>query len=108
MFSAGPITVGTPVAALAALALSVVAIAVAVRRRAALPGASGALVAVGLLLMSVAAGSPVLERPDADEVVVMVDLSPSTRGARYRDAGFLKQRVGQLLGGTRYRTVYFA
>ncbi len=38
----------------------------------------------------------------------MVDLSPSTRGAQFRNAWFLKQRITQLVGNSSYQTIAFA
>lgn len=38
----------------------------------------------------------------------MVDLSPSTRTATYRDPAALRGRIGQLLGRSPHRVVYFA
>lgn len=42
------------------------------------------------------------------EVVVMVDLSPSTRGANYRSRSLLDARIHELLGSQRYRVRAFA
>ena len=108
MFHAGPVTMAMPVLALVGLALTVVVIVLGFARRVALPRGSALLIAPGLILLAVAAGRPTLDVRDEDEVVVMVDLSPSTRTARYRDVEFLKARIPQLLGGTPYRTVHFA
>src|SRR5687767_12111895 len=108
MFRAGPVTFDEPLLALVALGLSLVAIIVAMRRRVDLPPASRLLVIAGLILLSLAAGVPGLDRQDADEVVVMVDLSPSTRAARYRDSEFLHRRIAELLGSTPHRTIYFS
>src|SRR6266508_915381 len=47
-------------------------------------------------------------QPEPREIAVMVDLSPSTRTAQYRDAKFLQQRIRTLLGQNPYRVVYFS
>ena len=77
----------------AALVVFAFAVMVAWYRRPALPVLSKVLGAIGLLLLAVAAGSPVWNRPSVSEVVVMVDLSASTRGASYRDPVALRARV---------------
>src|SRR4051812_16777268 len=94
-----PITFESVRALSAALAVFAIAIIVAWSRRPALPTLSKALGAVGLLLLAAAAGEPVWHRPSGDDVVVMVDLSPSTRGAGYRDPAALRARVASLLRG---------
>ena len=38
----------------------------------------------------------------------MVDLSPSTRGARFRNPDFLRQRLAQLIGDAPYQLIAFA
>jgi hypothetical protein len=108
MFRIGPVTLAEPLLALIALSLSLVAIAIAFRRRIDLPQTSRFLIVAGLLVLSFAAGLPTFDRSDNDEVLVMVDLSPSTRTARYRDPAFLRKRIDQLLGHTSHRTIYFA
>ena len=46
--------------------------------------------------------------PAVQEVVVMVDLSASTRTAEFRHRDWLEKRIAQLLGATLHRVVYFA
>jgi len=91
-----------------ALLLAVGAVALVVVRRPALArltlGAGG--VALGLLVLAVAGLT--WHRPAESEVVVMVDLSASTRGATYRDRDELQRRIGELLGSTPHREVYFS
>src|SRR5438045_2460629 len=83
-------------------------VGVAIFRRPDVPRSSQVLVLLGLLLAALAAGEAAYLRADRHVVVVMVDLSPSTRTARYRDAKFLQQRIGTLLAGNSYRIVYFS
>jgi hypothetical protein len=92
----------------AGAALVLVAVLVASWRRPSVPLATKLLGLMGMLLLAAAAGTPVLERDRVEPVVVMVDLSPSTRGARYRDAESLRGRIRGLLGDAPYRTFYFA
>jgi hypothetical protein len=47
---------------------------------------------------------PLLTTP---HIIVMLDLSPSTRGASYRDSAALNQRIAQLLPRTPYRIETF-
>src|SRR3954463_10221207 len=83
-------------------------VGVALFRRPDMPGRSQVLVLLGLLLLGLAAGEVAYLQKDPHEIVVMVDLSPSTRGAQYRDVKFLKQRIGTLLRDRSYRIVYFS
>src|SRR5205085_128790 len=93
-----PITFESVRALSAALVVLAFAVVVTWYRRPALPVVSKVLGAVGLLLLAVAAGEPRWHRPSGNEVLVMVDLSPSTRGAGYRDPAALRARVASLLG----------
>ena len=85
-----------------------VIIGVAIFRRPDIPERSQGLVLLGLLLLGLAAGEIAYLQKDPHEIVVMVDLSPSTRGAQFRDATLLKQRIGTLLRDQTYRIVYFS
>jgi hypothetical protein len=91
-----------------ALAAGLAAALVAWRRRLRLPSASMVAIAAGMLALALAAGGLQWDRPRAGEVAVMVDLSASTRGARYRDPAALDRRIAQLLGSTPYRLIFFA
>src|SRR5881392_573553 len=104
----GPVTFGSPATLYASLGLVALAAAVVVLRRPAIPGATKALAGVGLALLALAAGEMLWRRPVAREVAVMVDLSPSTRAADYRNREALERRVRQLLGNTPHRFYYFA
>src|SRR3954469_23263913 len=103
-----PITFAAPAMLYASLALVALAAAVVLTRRPAMPGATKVLAGIGLVLLSLAAGEMLWRRPVAREVAVMVDLSPSTRSAAYRNREAMERRVRQLLGDTPYRFHYFS
>ncbi|HEY8751913.1 MAG TPA: vWA domain-containing protein [Tepidisphaeraceae bacterium] len=77
-------------------------------RRPGLTVSTTVLGGLGLALLAVAAGLPSWNRPTPGSVGVMVDLSPSTRTATYRDRALLDRRVHQLLGDLPYRISYFS
>jgi hypothetical protein len=93
-----------------AIALCVAAIGVSLLWWKGLPVPRGAKIVLSAasLLLALAAGEPNWMLPAAKEVVVMVDLSPSTRGAAYRDRAALDRRIRELLGSTPYRIELFA
>jgi Ca-activated chloride channel homolog len=105
---AHPVTFASLFTLYASLALVALAAAVVLLRRPALPLMTKVLAGMGLLVLSLAAGEMVWRRPAAREVAVMVDLSPSTRSAAYRDRAALERRVGELLGETPHRFYYFS
>lgn len=61
----------------------------------------------GLVLLVLAAGQPGWVRLVPGDVWVMVDLSPSTRTANFRDPDWLNQRLDSLLQGVPYRLILF-
>jgi hypothetical protein len=63
---------------------------------------------IGLLLIAAACAQPIWHRMTRGTIAVMVDLSPSTRGAGFRDAGEVRQRVGELVGDENYQLIGFA
>ena len=89
-------------------ALALCALGAARRRRVRAPAAALALAGAGLAALTLAAGGPVLTRSTRQEVLAMVDLSASTRGAAYRSVAWLNRRIAQLAGGVPVRVVYFA
>src|SRR5688500_13716474 len=97
---ATPITFTHPTYLWTGLALAGAAALVVLLLRPAAPVLTKVLCGLGVLLLAAAAGRAVWHRPAAREVAVVVDLSSSTRGARYRDRAALEGRVRQLLGGT--------
>lgn len=108
MLAAFPLTFAAPWAGYSALCVAALAAVVTVWRRPAAPGTTLWLCGFGLALLGLAAAGLTWHRPAAVEVAVLVDMSPSTRTAGYRDRDALEQRVRQLLGDTPYRVWYFA
>jgi hypothetical protein len=95
-------------ALLAALGLVGATIAIAIFRHIALRRMPRLIFALGAILLAVSAGGPRWERRPIGSVVVMVDLSPSTRGATFRDRSALDQRIRQLLGPLLYQAIGFS
>jgi hypothetical protein len=81
---------------------------IAGRRNPAVPAATLALGGAGAALLALAAAGPTWLRPAGKPVAVLVDLSPSTRGAAYRDTAFLNRRLDELLGGRPRDLRFFA
>ena len=77
-------------------------------RRIRLPRWSIFMGLAGLVLLCLGAGGLAIRWRGRPNIVVMVDLSPSTRTARFRDIQHLRQHVEQLLGGLSYRIVWFS
>src|SRR5262245_25949135 len=64
--------------------------------------------ALASALVALAAAGLYATRQHEGEIVVMVDLSPSTRSADYRDPATLNAQLAQLLPGRRPRLIAFA
>ncbi len=75
--------------------------------RASRPHGAAWLIAAIVSLACAAAGMSIL-RPERQRVAVMVDLSASTRTARYRDPAQLNHRISQLVGDTPRDIIYFS
>src|SRR6267143_1203915 len=88
--------------------LALLVILIAFIRRPDMPRSSQILLALALVLLTLGAGQLAYLQPDLREVIVMVDLSPSTRTAQYRDPKFLQQRISTLLNKTPHRVLYFS
>jgi hypothetical protein len=103
-----PLVFGSP--RLLGLALLMVGLMVAIAsiRRIAMRGAARICILMGAISLAIAAGQPIWNRPARGSVTVMVDLSPSTRGATFRDRAALLLRVHQLLGDVPYQLIGFA
>lgn len=97
--------VGSSSALWCAAALGVAAIVLTVRRG---PAAVGAFISAGIVILVLAAGNLSMMIPAAGRIAVMVDVSPSTRGAGFRRMEMLHRRLDQLLGNSRYNLVFFA
>lgn len=108
MNSPVPLTFDAPVIGALALLVLVGAIAVAALRRPAMPTSALVLAGIGGAVLALAAGGAAWQARDAAAVVVMVDLSPSTRGANYRDPAELRRRIEELLGKTPHEIRWFA
>jgi hypothetical protein len=93
---------------IAALVLAAAAAGVFFVRRPDLPPTAAWIALAGLLSLALAAGRPVWHHPAEKTVAVMVDLSPSTRGATFRDPTFLSRRLRDLLGKTPYHVWGFS
>lgn len=92
----------------AACTLLLLTVALVWRRKPAIAKPTTIMGSVSLLVLALGAGELTWLRPSQNQVIVMVDLSGSTRGASFRDPGKLEQRIHQLLGETPYRTIYFS
>ncbi|CAN5673394.1 hypothetical protein BH09PLA1_BH09PLA1_26630 [soil metagenome] len=89
-----------------ALSLVTTAMLIAAVRRIPLPRLSAILIATGMLLMAGAAGAPAYRGHSPPVVAVLVDVSPSMRGASDRDQRSL--RIRQLLGTLAHQEYQFA
>lgn len=90
------------------LALSGLAGSIILVRRPPAPRLTFALGLLGLILLALAAGKPTWNKPSDQTVAVMVDLSASTRTAKYRDRVTLERRIHELLRDVPYRIEFFA
>ncbi len=102
------ISFSSPQLGIAALAAAVAAMGIAIVRRIDIGLLSRLLLAVGIVLLAAAAGEPMWNRPRPGTIAVMVDLSPSTRGAKFRNADVLRRRVRELIGNSPYQLIAFA
>ncbi len=102
------VSFSSPQIGLAALALAIAAAGIAIVRRIDVPIMSAMLLAAGVISLAMAAGGPVWHRSEPGTIAVMVDLSPSTRGARFRDADFLRRRARELIGDSARQFFAFA
>jgi hypothetical protein len=98
----------SPIAMLVAGAVFVLALVVAGMRRPAMPRSALLLLVLGMLLLAIACGRPLLKWPEPKRVAVLVDQSASTRTAGYRDESALQQRIAQLIGDTPHEIIPFS
>lgn len=63
---------------------------------------------LALICFVFAAGQPLWQIAAPGQIAVMVDLSPSTRGASFRQSAALNRRLDQLLAGKPFRLIEFA
>lgn len=99
-------TISSPLILAAAVVLALIVIAFLFHSR--LPSLAKAGLGLAALLLACAAGGLSVQWPRTANVVVMVDLSPSTRTATYRDSAALRARIEQLLPGVAHRQLFFA
>lgn len=88
--------------------LTICVVVIARTRRIDIPKRSQSFILIGMILLTLAAGGVTWLLPDPRDVLVMVDLSPSTRTAQYRNVETLHRRIDQLLGSVPRRLIYFA
>src|SRR5205814_1812044 len=98
----GPLTLESPVLGVAAAGVLLAIVAAALFRRPGMPVSSLLLIVLGALTLALAAGGVTWRGRRAGTVAVVVDVSASTRGASYRDPKRLTDRIGQLLGRSKY------
>lgn len=103
-----PLTLDHPAYLIAAGLLLTLAVALVAIRRPRLRPLSDGLLLIGLACFALAAASPRMKLPVRPRVAVMVDLSPSTRTADYRDRRRLQLRLEQLLGRSAFDLMAFA
>src|SRR5947209_9835487 len=92
----------------AGLALALVAAGIVAVRRPTVPAVTACAAMIGVVAAALGAGGLTWQRAMPQPVVVMVDLSPSTRTAEYRDRTVLERRIRELLGAMPYRLQFFS
>ena len=70
--------------------------------------AAGGALAIAIALLTCAAAGVSVDFPRRLHVVAMVDVSPSTRTAHFRDERFVQSRLAQMLPGAQVEVRYFA
>ncbi|MGD1277627.1 MAG: vWA domain-containing protein [Tepidisphaeraceae bacterium] len=108
MLAAAPVSFSSFGLFAAAASLVIAAAAIAWYRRTALPRTAAGLALVGLLCLATATGRPMWHWPAEKFLVVLVDLSASTRGAGFRDSTALSRRLSDLLGDLPYQLLGFS
>jgi hypothetical protein len=107
MIASAPITFDSPRMLAIAAGIFAIAAAGALARRIALRRKPLILILIGGCCAALAAGSPIWLSPVHSRVRVMVDVSPSTRGAAYRQTAALRNRIAQLLGDNPFEITTF-
>ena len=98
----------SPSTAAAGAILIVVLALIALLRRLAVPRPTLWLCLAGAAAWALAAGEPGWRRPHEGQITALVDLSPSTRIADFRDRQRLDARIAELLGHVKYHLEFFA
>ena len=104
----GPVSILDPRTFILAMVLVMAGIALLLLRRRRFSAWTIGLLVVALIFLTCAAGNIELRLPRAGRIAVLVDLSPSTRGAPWRDPAWLKRRLSTLLPRQSYQTFAFA
>jgi len=105
---ASSVTFDSPILGAIVGLMAAAAIAAGWRRRINLPRFSAVAAIVGMILLALAAAGPIGKFTADPKIAVMVDLSPSTRGAMFRDPTQLQRRIHELLGDHKFRLLSFA
>src|SRR5437870_3576644 len=100
--------IASPTLLLIATLVSIFAVLIGRRRRIGLTMLTTLFSILGMALFSLAAGDIACKWSQRPKIAVMVDVSPSTRGAAYRVNQALSARIGELLGGAAYELYQFA
>lgn len=108
MAPAFPVIFTSPVALIVGLLAFGGACAIAILRRIPISRITGTMLGTGLFVLALATGGPLWHRPAPGIVTVMADLSPSTRGATFRDRASLDVRIHALLGHENYHLIAFS
>lgn len=98
----------SPTNLLAASAIGVAIVLAAFTRRLAMPWITRLLGIAGLICIALAAGGISCQRNGKLQIAVMVDCSASTRGASFRDARQLRERLKELMGNDEFEFYTFA
>jgi hypothetical protein len=98
----------SPICGILAILAAIAVIAIAIYRKLNFPRPIAILFASGLLVLAAAALSPIWNHPKRGVIAVMVDLSPSTRGAQFRNADDFRKRLSELIGTSPHQLFSFA
>src|SRR5256885_1037263 len=101
-------TFTSPVSLFLAVLIAIALFVVGWMRRPALPRASLLLAMCGIIFLTLATGGISCRRGREPKIAVMVDCSPSTRGASFRDTKWVRSRAQELLGNRPYELYAFA
>lgn len=101
-------TFTSPISLFIAVLIAIALFVVGWMRQPALPRTSLLLAMCGVSFLALAAGGISCRRGREPKIAVMVDCSPSTRGASFHDAKWVRSRARELLGNRAYELYAFA
>jgi hypothetical protein len=101
-------TFTSPISLFLAVLIAIALFVVGWMRRPALPRVSLLLAMFGIIFLTLATGGISCRRGREPRIAIMVDCSPSTRGASFRDAEWVRSRLRELLGDRPYELYAFA